>query len=232
VPCAVWLPAGLPLPEFLSDRAANEFKLTLFLHNLLTQDDHAWLRGYAGNTVSADEAKVLIYARATGAVDNTACRDFCGSDTLGASLILRRLRDRSLLVKQGAGKRTYYTLNLSDSPAGIPTSSTEDAGILSNPHKLNAQSPQDLVGIPAALLERIRAAGQKPRQAVMHELLRELCALRPCTAQKLCQILGRSDPRELARTHLKPMREAGILALLYPESPKHPHQAYMTVAVR
>jgi ATP-dependent DNA helicase RecG len=57
-----------------------------------------------------DETKVLIYARATGAVDNTACRDFSGLDTLSASRVLRRLRDRGLLEKQGSGSRTYYTL--------------------------------------------------------------------------------------------------------------------------
>lgn len=36
----------------------------------------------AGNTLGPEEAKVLIYARETGAVDNTACRDFSGLDTL------------------------------------------------------------------------------------------------------------------------------------------------------
>lgn len=232
--------AGLPLPEFHSDRQANEFKLTLFLHNLLTEEDHAWLRGFAGNGLSAEEAKVLIYARETGAVDNTACRDFCGLDTLAASLVLRRLRDRGLLEKQGAGSRTYYTLKSADRtearnatqrelPLEIPTSPTAAAGDSGNPHKLDEQSPQALVGIPEALRLRIQGAGKKPRQATVRELLRELCSLRAYTAQELCQLLGRSDARELARLHLKPMREAGVLTLLYPESEKHPHQAYRTV---
>lgn len=232
--------AGLPLPECNSDRQANEFKLTLFLHNLLTEDDHDWLRNFVGSGLSAEEAKVLIYARETGAVDNTACRDFCGLDTLAASLVLRRLRDRDLLLKQGAGNRTYYVLNSPDSaalpeavqhelPLGIPTSLVEDVGISGNPHKLGEQSTQVLAGIPAELALRIQAAGQKPRQSIVRELLRELCALRPYTAQELCQILGRSDSRELTRTHLKPMREARILTLLYPESEKHPHQAYRTL---
>lgn len=57
-----------------------------------------------------EETKVLIYARATGAVDNSACRDFSGMDTLTASRVLRRLRDRGLLEKHGAGNRTYYSL--------------------------------------------------------------------------------------------------------------------------
>lgn len=103
--------AGLPLPEFASDRQKNEFKVTLFLHHLLTEDDYAWLKALAGDTLSGDEAKALIYARETGAVDNTACRDFSGLDTLQASSLLRRLRDRGLLEKQGSGSRTYYTLS-------------------------------------------------------------------------------------------------------------------------
>jgi hypothetical protein len=36
-------------------------------------------------------------------VDNTACRDFSELDTLQASSLLRRLRDRGLLEKQDAG---------------------------------------------------------------------------------------------------------------------------------
>jgi ATP-dependent DNA helicase RecG len=229
--------AGLPPPEFLSDRQGNEFKLTLFLHNLLTEEDHGWIRAFAGSGVSAEEVKVLIYARETGAVDNTACRDFCGLDTLAASLVLRRLRDRNLLEKQGAGNRTYYSLKMGDFghprpatqpelPLGIPTSKEHQLGDTANPHKPDEQSPQALVGIPDALLLRIQAAGKKPRQAIVRDLLRELCSVRAFTAQELCQILGRSDSRELTRLHLKPMREAGILTLQYPESEKHPLQAY------
>jgi ATP-dependent DNA helicase RecG len=77
--------AGLPLPDFASDRQKNEFKVTLFLHHLLTEEDYAWLKSLAGDTLSADEAMALIYARETGMVDNTACRDFSGLDTLQAS---------------------------------------------------------------------------------------------------------------------------------------------------
>ncbi|MDD3761634.1 MAG: ATP-binding protein [Acidithiobacillus sp.] len=234
--------AGLPLPEFHSDRQANEFRLTLFLHNLLTEEDHAWLRDYAGNALDPDEAKILIYARATGAVDNTACRDLCGSDTLAASLILRRLRDRGLLEKQGAGSRTYYTLSFpTERPATNPEQAVlplEEVAIPSrgaespygdsiNPHMSTPISTDELMGIPADLQARIRAAGKKPRQNVLRGLVLELCALRAFSAVELCRVLGRSNAGELTRNHLKPMREAGQLNLLYPESEKHPHQAYV-----
>jgi ATP-dependent DNA helicase RecG len=103
--------AGLTLPEFHSSRESDEFRVTLFLHNLLTEDDHAGLRSLTSEALDSDEVKVLIYARATGAVDNMACRDFSGLDTLTASRVLRRLRDRGLLAKRGSGNATYYTLN-------------------------------------------------------------------------------------------------------------------------
>lgn len=70
------------------------------------------------------------------------------------------------------------------------------------------------MGIPEALRLRIQTAGKKPRQATARELLGDLCALHAYTAQELCQMLVRSDAHELARLHLKPMREAGVLTLL------------------
>lgn len=209
----------------------------------MTEDDHAWLRAFAGAGASADEAKVLIYARETGAVDNSACRDFCGLDTLAASQVLRRLRDRGLLEKEGSGSRTYYVLAQPDaaprvSPAqlalDIETASPETTasayGDSADPHMPAPQSPPaGQMEIPPELHQRIRAAGKKPRQAVVRELILALCSLRPCTANDLARVLGDRDPGELKRLHLKPLREAGQLALKYPETEKHPHQAYLTV---
>lgn len=38
------------------------------------------------------------------------------------------------------------------------------------------------------------------------------------------------DAGELKGLHFKPLRETGVLTLLHPDSEKHPHQAYLTVA--
>jgi len=48
---------GLTLPEFHSSREADEFRVTLFLHNLLTEDDHAWLRSLTSEAQDADEVR-------------------------------------------------------------------------------------------------------------------------------------------------------------------------------
>lgn len=93
---------------------------------------------------------MLIYARATGAVDNTACRDFSGLDTLTASRVLRRLRDKGLLDKQGGGNRTYYTLR----PA-VPNPLPQDKAFMSAMEACKPDTPggrdqpASMGGIPA-----------------------------------------------------------------------------------
>jgi ATP-dependent DNA helicase RecG len=256
--------AGLPLPEFHSDRQNNRFKATLFLHHLLTAEDHVWLKSLTCEPLSAEDAKTLVYARQTGAVDNAACRDFSGLDTLQASGVLRRLRDRGLLEKQGGGSRTYYTLaapghglgarlegqESHDETTDVGESAAEDTyshkldgdshnvapyphnlaayphNLSGYPHNLAAKSTQPTVVIGEDLRRRIAAAGVRPRRAILRALILELCSLRPFSAAELCQVLGRRYARQLTREHLKPLRTAGQLELLYPESENHPHQAY------
>lgn len=231
--------AGLTAPEFHSDRQANEFKLTLFLHNLLTEDDHAWLRNFAGGVVSADEAKALIYARETGAVDNSACRDFCGLDTLAASHLLRRLRDRGLLEKEGSGSSTYYVLgHTSIEPQEVPTQLSLDIGTAFVPTASGSNPDPSFVesGMPACNLEvatlpaelatllatlTTRNNGETLRQAIVL-----LCTWKPLTVDELATLLGKSR-NYLRNKHLIPMISSGQLRFRYPESAKHPHQAYV-----
>ena len=190
-------------------------------------------------------ARPPIKVRESHATGNSACRDFSGLDTLAASRVLRRLRDRGLLDKRGRGSSTHYALPAGPDadaataeaggqarlPLEVPAPVGESPyGDSRNPHMPTPESPHARhVEIPDALRERIQAAGKKPRQAVVRSLVQALCGLRPFTAAELATLLGGRDAGELKRLHLKPLREAGVLTLLYPESEKHPHQAYLTV---
>lgn len=50
--------AGLPLPEFASDRQKNKFKVTLFLlHHLLTEDDYACSRRWRAKGLRATKPR-------------------------------------------------------------------------------------------------------------------------------------------------------------------------------
>ena len=232
--------AGLTLPDFHSSREADEFRVTLFLHNLLTEDDHAWLRSLTSEALDADEVKVLIYARATGAVDNSACRDFSGLDTLAASRVLRRLRDRGLLDKAGAGSRTHYLLAQPVGAAGVPPAQqTLDMGAES-PHgggPAGGDSGDSPIPDPAACNPALASlppelatwlatlTGRVSTPALRSAVLR-LCAWAPLTVEQLATLLAK-DRHYLRNKHLIPMVRDGQLRFRYPESAKHPHQAYV-----
>ena len=169
--------AGLTLPEFQSDREADTFCVTLFLHNLLTEDDHAWLRSLTPEPLDDDETKVLIYARATGAVDNTACRDFSGLDTLTASRVLRRLRDKGLLDKQGGGNRTWYSLSNTQKRAASPADSASSAsGYLANTPQPALENGPELATLPPELATlHATLVGRTSTQALRSAIVR-FCA--------------------------------------------------------
>lgn len=238
--------AGLTLPEFQSKREADTFCVTLFLHNLLTADDHAWLRSLTTEALDADEVKVLIYARATGAVDNTACRDFSGLDTLTASRVLRRLRDRGLLEKQGAGSQTYYTLTIPVPMQPQPAKPSMPDIEACNPG-IEACNP-DMEGLAAgiegfsenglliSLLQRFppqfatqiaSQRGKRQSKDKLRALLLQLCTHGFMTLQEL-EVLLDKHRNYLMIDYIRPLVRSGQLKLRYPESAKHPHQAYVT----
>jgi ATP-dependent DNA helicase RecG len=229
--------AGLPLPDFASDRQKNEFKVTLFLHHLLTEEDYAWLKALAGDTLSAEEAKALIYARETGVVDNTACRDFSGLDTLQASSLLRRLRDRGLLEKQGAGSRTHYILanpveaaNRHPQQGNLPLegeAQTHEGGnqLPEGGKQISQGGKRGLPPLPSELAQRLPAPGQRIGAVALRQLIRDLCGWQALRGEELATFLGK-DLKYLRNKHLSAMVQAGKLAFQYPESPNHALQAY------
>ena len=215
--------AGLPLPEFTSDRQNNEFKVTLFLHHLLTEEDYAWLKALAGDTLSADDAKALIYARETGMVDNTACRDFSGLDTLQASNVLRRLRDRGLLEKQGAGNRTHYILVNPELARGV---SPEQGELTLGGGKQTLEGgKQDLPPLPPELAQRLPLPGKRMGEMALRRLIRDLCGWHALRGEELATFLAK-DLKYLRNRHLSAMVQSGELVFQYPESPNHQLQAY------
>ncbi len=245
--------AGLTLPEFQSEREADTFCVTLFLHNLLTEDDHAWLRSLTAEPLDQEETKVLIYARATGAVDNTACRDFSGLDTLTASRVLRRLRDRGLLEKHGAGNRTFYTLMVPMPPPPPPEKPSIGAGQVGGKDSMqnmeackpgmegsaadmegfsgNAQLTSLLQRFPPMLAAQIASQrGKRQSKDKVCALLLELCSHGFVTLQEL-EVLLDKHRKYLMIDYIRPLVRAGQLKLRYPESAKHPHQAYAAPGV-
>lgn len=63
-------------------------------------------------------------------------------------------------------------------------------------------------------------------QKTLRQLMIRLCAWRPLTGEQLATLLNKKRDY-LRNKHLIPMVSEGQLKLRYPESAKHPHQAYV-----
>ena len=92
-------------PVFQSDRGVKLFSTTLWLHNLLDDDELAWLAGIGRDGLTDAQKHGLVVARRTGKMTNSALRDLCGLDTLAASRELRALPDK------GKAAGTFYVLD-------------------------------------------------------------------------------------------------------------------------
>ncbi len=228
-------------PALESDAHGDQFVATFLFHHFLDAADLAWLRALTAETLTPEEARALIFVREVGAIDNGVFRGFGARDTLAASVRLRRLRDLGLLELKGAGSRSYYVsgpamqrlpspddeahrVGGAPQPAGAETHNPvrETHNLPGETHKLGVE----LGDVPEALRVQIAAAGARPRQSMVRSLVLALCAWRPLSAREIAALLGRHDARDLTRSYLRPLLDAGDLAYTIPQMPNHPQQRY------
>ncbi|NQW63077.1 MAG: putative DNA binding domain-containing protein, partial [Deltaproteobacteria bacterium] len=101
--------AFLPQPEI----AVGRRSVTVTLRNTptLTAGDRAFVARLGSTPVTDEEFRALLHAQRHGRVENADLRLLGGLDTLGASLLLRGLRDRGLLDLHAHGANSFYTVN-------------------------------------------------------------------------------------------------------------------------
>lgn len=249
--------AGLTPPFFDSDRTRNQFVVTLWLHNLIGEDDTQWLRSFAALRLSDEQARALVVARRTGSVTNAMLRAISGLDTLAASTQLRQLRDEDLLELRGKGSATHYVLGPAArpasalgaglgpagvSPAGGPKpggSAGQTGGLMGETRGFplqNQGAPDEVAeaqvllrALPEPLQASVASLGGKPTPTDLRNLLVQLCELRWWTPKELAAVLKRKDVAHLSEKHLSPLVKEGRLKRRYPDNLAHPNQAYRAV---
>ncbi len=93
----------------------------------------------------------------------------------------------------------------------------------SDSHSLEAL----LSALPRELAEEANAQrGKRQSKDALQALMLKLCGHQPFTAEALETLLDKHR-KYLMTEHIRPLVQAGKLRLLYPESAKHPHQAYV-----
>lgn len=210
---------GALLPPPVVEVPGREFRVTLKNAPEISSEDRVFIGALSEVELSDPEYRVLLEAWRAGRVDNARLRELSGLDTLGASALLRRLRDRGFLELHAAGADSYYEL-------GPQLEAQAEA---SRPAKGDLSS-QETIPDPAALEPEAEAIlsglGRRPRKEKLRNAILGLTRLRPWTPVQLAEALGFSNVGKLVERHLSPMVEEGSLTRTHPENPSHPAQAY------
>ena len=233
--------AGLTAPVFSSNVLANEFQATYLLHQLLGEEQLQWLKQFAHLQLSDNEARALILAKETGAVDNAGLRAITALDTLSASQVLKRLHHHYRLLEQGgAGSATYYRLNdknMNENELPIFAANDSDTGDLAANAGDLAVNAGDLASnadnfslntdeLPIGLQQRLDQLTPKARKEKIRPVIVWLCALRAYKTEQLATLLNR-QVTALRSAHLNPLREQEkLIVYTHPEVINHPEQAY------
>jgi ATP-dependent DNA helicase RecG len=241
--------AFLPKPEI----EASQRGVDVVLRNTptLTAADREFVARLGSTEVSDEEFRALLHAHRHGRVENADMRAIAGLETLEASRLLGRLRDRSLLELHPHGANSYYTLPpillptnnqaefaqieggsaadrgepLADQgePSRIEGSSSVDQGGL---HTDRGDLPSDRGELPPEIQAAIQQLGERPRKERLRAVIETLCCLREWTTPAELARWLNFRHGNLTERHLSPMVDEGSLERRHPESPTHPEQAY------
>ncbi|MDO9746981.1 ATP-binding protein [Glaesserella parasuis] len=220
--------AKLSPPIFHSNQDNNQFKATLLLQHLMREEQLEWLKLFSEYNLSDNEAVALVLARETGFVDNSGLREISGLDTLAASKLLGKLRDKHLLDKFGKGQYTFYLLsdlasNIDDKPTKLDDKPTK---LDDKPTKLD-DKPTKLDDKPTKLDELLEDLGNRSSFGQISIVIAMLCLEQPCSAEFIAEKLNRNQ-QYVSKNYLKKLIDSWYLTYIYPEQPNYPEQAYRT----
>ena len=213
--------AFLPKPEIEVSRQG--VAITLRNTPTLTQADREFVARLGEIEVSDEEFRVLLHAYRHTRVENADLRLLAGVDTLNASLMLRKLRDRGLLDLHSHGANSYYTLTSSLRRVADRGEQTADRGEQTADR---GEQAADRGELPGKIENAIEQLGRRPRADQLRKVIEAICAEREWTTPaQLAKWLGFKSGK-LTERHLSPMVEAGLLERRFPATPTHAEQAY------
>jgi ATP-dependent DNA helicase RecG len=174
-------------------------------------------------------------------VDNASLRQLMGLDTLAASQVLRRLRDRSMLELHRAGAQSFYTLApglLAGDRPGQGNLVLDRGGLAADRGGIEPDrggiatdrggKEPDRGELDPALAQVLASLGTRPRNEKLRRAICQLCSDQWRSVAWLAGILN-IQPRNLSDRHLSPMVKDGLLERRFPDIPSHREQAYRSI---
>lgn len=219
--------AFLPRPEI--EASPHGVGITLRNTPTLTAADREFVARLGSTEVSDEEFRALLHAHRHARVENADLRALAGLDTLSASLLLRRLRDRAMLELHPHGANSYYTLPSTLSEVADRGERGTDRG--EETLDRGERSP-DRGELSAPVLAAVFSLGKRPRKERLREVIGMICAERAWTTPLELARWLRMQPGKLTERHLSPMVQAGLLERRYPATPTHAEQAYRSTRMQ
>ena len=217
---------GLFLPRPELEAHNHEVRLTLRNTPIITDEDRAFVVSLGDQELTPKEFRALLEAHRSGRVDNAELRLISGLDTLGASAVLRKLRDRHLLDLHAAGGASYYTLP--DDRAELDSDRGELEADRGEPEADAGEPEADAGELSESERRLVSGLGTRPRKEKLRRAIETLASRRPWRPADLARVLNRQNVEKLTERHLKPMVHDGQLSRTHPENPTHPEQAYFS----
>ena len=210
---------GLPMVSMLPEATVQELRA---------------LFGPRFEQLNRDEVQAVITAALEANVSNQRLQEILTLHRVDITKLLQGLVRKGLLVPEGSGRWTRYSLpegttelandlssaaNDLSSAANDLSSTANDLSSLAGDENKASVEGSDLV---AAVRESARAKPAVVRQAIL-----SVCAGEFLTLGELASRLGRSQER--LKKYIGELVGAGTLELRFPENKTHPQQAYRTV---
>ena len=208
---------GLVPPVIGNDRTRKAFQLTLVKEEILSEEQ---LRFQAKLGVHLDEAEAKTFAFACrhGRLQPRDVRAVTGLSGAGALAVLDRLTSRTLILPLEGTETPVFVLSehlterlgragQAEGPVGAGASGlvTDQAG--HEPRRLVTDQPPISMGLDE-MGWKIVAFCEVPRSTA-----------------KIVGELGLTHCTFFRRNHLEPLLAGGVLRMIHPDQPNHPHQA-------
>ena len=208
-----WMEQHWQHPNVEEDRRYETTTLFLPMISLFPEDiQNALSEKYQNryNSLDKDSRLALILAYVEDEVSNARLSAIAALHPADATKILRKLVEKELLIPDGVGRGTKYSLN--DNVKSLTV----------QPKDLTVQ-PKDLTVQPNDKIDQIRKSQRTP-QSEMVEAILELCQDDYLTKYDLASLLNR-NVTTLRNKYLTTMVKKGLLELKYEEI-NHRNQAY------
>ena len=189
-------------------------------------------------SLTEQERLVLVTAAIEKTVDHGRMMSILDIHPRDLSQLLARLVDKKLILRSGTGRGTVYFLpdaqlediftelqgRYTDLEASITEENFNSGHLEASSGHLDISSGhwEEL----QELAKPVAMRGKAPRGKV-EEVILALCSQGPLRLDELTHLLNRSADF-LRKHYLQPMVRARRLKLLYPTTPNHPRQAYIT----